>query len=264
MFERVEQISTCKPKKGKNLLFGVEVEVEFMDVIPEIDLSGWSVKSDGSLRNGVEFVSSKPYTLKSILSYTKKLYEGLSDKSPVLSKRTSTHIHMDVRDFNPYSFASLLLLYHFYENSFLQLVSEDRRNNKYCIKGDTSPYNTHLKFNLFRKEYEFLFAISKGSLLRYSALNVIDPVRKFGSVEFRSLQGNLDYKTFHDWISLINKLGVISKKSNTKEFLCRLHNFLSTHPKSFFKTVFKEVPFIPEYNEQAIVEIRDLIDKGIL
>ena len=252
----VEDLFSLPKKRKKSLLFGVEIELEFPKGYPSEVPKGFKKVPDGSLRRGIEYVSERPYTLNTTLKNVEEAYEYLKDYAEI-SDRCSTHIHMDVRDFNMYQLASLLLIYHFYEESFLELVSEERRNNKYCISTKTSPSFLGVKFDVIKGR-----AIASHSF-RYSALNVNDPIRKFGSVEFRSLQGTVDIKVFSNWIKLINDLGIISKKFHTKKHFYTLYNMISVRPERFFYNNF-EIKLNKCYNSQTLKHAYSLIELGYL
>lgn len=252
----VEHMYSLTPKRGKSLCFGIEIELEFPEHISIDAPKGFKRVRDGSLRNGFEYVSEKPYTLRTTMKNVEEAYKVLRNYA-IVSDRCSTHIHMDVRDFNKYQLASFLLIYHYYEESFLGMVEDKRRNNKYCISTRTAPLSLRHKL-----------AVLKGSTgsfqhLRYSALNVNEPIRKFGSVEFRSLQGTVDIKVFSAWINLINDLGTLSKKFQTKKHFYTLYNMISTRPDRFFRSNF-QIPLNKCYNEVAIELIYSYIEEGTL
>lgn len=267
MFKIIQDISRANKKRGSSLLFGIEVEMEFSRGVDSeyISVDHFENKNDGSLRRGVEFVSEKPTDYKKTLNYVNKLYEELSQHSPIISDRTSTHIHMDVRDFNRYQFAALLLLYHFYETSFLSMCEEKRRNSKYCIRGDVSFDSLKSKFDVLRDNTTSqLNAFRRGHDRRYCALNVVDPILRFGSVEFRMFEGNLDIEKFKLWLSIVNKIGLISKSCSTKRHIIYLYNWLLLHRERYFKKTFKELKYSSDCNEDALIQISDLIEEGFL
>ena len=261
MWNKVEDISECKSKRGKLILFGVEVEMEFKRGSRAIyeEFEGFDKKDDGSLRGGIEYVFNKPYNYKKSLELIKNLYERLKEHDYVISERTSTHIHMDVRDFNPYQLASLLTMYYFYEASFVNIASEERRNNKFCITGLVSPLSIKNAFDLFSDDYSIKEALAYGRRRRYCAMNVLEAVKNFGSVEFRFFEGNLDYSKFEKWLKMLYTLGSTAKKYTTRKHLFFLFNCLFIHNKRFFKKVF---PFL-EYKEDINVEVLSILDNTI-
>ena len=266
MWNKVEDISNCVRKRGKVILFGVEVEMEFKQGSRAIyeDFEGFDKKDDGSLRGGIEYVFSRPSNYKKSLELIKNLYDGLKKHEYVISERTSTHIHMDVRDFNPYQLASLFTLYYFYEASFLNYASEDRRNNKYCITGLVSPLSIKNSFDLFSDDYSIADALASSRHRRYCAMNALEAIRNFGSVEFRFFEGNLEYEKFETWLKMLCSLGSIAKTYTTRKHLFFLFNSLLMHNKRFFKKVFPSLEYNKEVNLEVLSILNSTINRGYL
>lgn len=79
------------------LNIGIEIEVEYQsgtDMNPE-DMNLWSAKTDGSLRNGREFVLTRPLNGYALSSAIEEFFEHNTVRR---SPTSGTHIHVDMRD----------------------------------------------------------------------------------------------------------------------------------------------------------------------
>lgn len=85
------QVDWVNPKQ----YIGIEIEVERgPGVVLGPSTNDWSMKSDGSLRNGVEYVLSRPLRGDAL---TAAIEEFFNDNQPVRSPTSGTHIHVDMR-----------------------------------------------------------------------------------------------------------------------------------------------------------------------
>ncbi len=79
---------------------GIEVEVEGVQV-DEFESKRWKVVKEGSLQNGVEFVSD-PVWGTAIVDALDELTEFFGQNPPYISYQTSVHIHDNVLDMYPH------------------------------------------------------------------------------------------------------------------------------------------------------------------
>ena len=246
--ERMDSlIPSRKKKKTQNTCYGVEVEVEWdsteaknevISYFMENFIPNVSITEDGSLRNGLEFVSSVPHVKRSILGEMEQLYDVLKEFGAVVTHRCSTHIHVDVRNFNTAQLFAFQTIWSFFEYDMLSCIDSERKNNKFCLTDYITPFNLEFKYSVISGRNDINWLRERGKRYRYQAMNVIDPLLRQGSIEFRSMQGNLDIEKLTNWINKLEKLVNISKLYDTPKSMYKLYNILISHPRMFYKAVF--------------------------
>lgn len=221
------------PNKGFNefpkFLAGIECEIESVDHLNK-HIPEFNSEPDGSLRNnGTEFISV-PLERDKLLTSFKNLHAELvyHNKAEAFSPRTSTHVHINVRNLEPEQLRQLLLFYALFEDYFFAMVSPVRRNNIHCVPlhETTLPtrYGAPLKslLNIWHK---------------YTAFNLL-PVSKQGTVEFRHLQGTDDAELLDRWLKTIENLWSLAQRETITA-----DNILKTrHIESWFDTIFADAP----------------------
>lgn len=216
---------------------GIEVEVENVRRIgPNFTIVPlWLLKQDGSLRNnGHEFVTPGvlPVSLAEIaLRFLKQELNSDVD----FSKRTSVHIHLDIRQLTFKQLLGLLFTYVVVENLLFKFVGNNRRNNIFCVPLS----ETNLIYRLSDHPIQSLQAIEDW-WHKYSALNLL-PISKFGSIEFRHLPGTLSIEPLLQWIDLICCLKVFAYQKSLPDIIqeiTRLNSNSRYH--QFVESVFGE------------------------
>jgi hypothetical protein len=130
------------------------------------------------------------------------------DPQPVASKRTSVHVHLDVRDMTGEQLVNLLLLYFVFEKPLLHYHKNIRDNNIFCLpyhKAESVVENLAEVIYFIRKGKKTEVRNALGNIGKYSALN-IGAVRSKGSVEFRHMGGTYDSEAILEWINIILSL----------------------------------------------------------
>lgn len=193
---------------------GVEYEIEDIKKINYEVLEQENIikTEDGSLRNnGVEFITA-PQSFFKTLHQFKKLHDALTLGPNAYSERTSIHVHVNVSGLNTKQFARLIKLYLLLEPSFFYLAGEKRKNNIHCV-----PLSfTIIPSNLTKSMQNWLTGWTK-----YAALNVGEPIRKLGTIEFRHMYGTGDYEVFKTWLKHIRDLYIFARDNefDIKDFL---------------------------------------------
>lgn len=190
---------------------GIEVELEFNGNKPHAiagpdSLIYWDIKRDGSLKNGVEFVVKTPLFSSSIVRALAELNATLikQNTKPILSERTSVHIHIDARDMSKEQISNFILLYLVFERVLFKYCGEDRADNVFCLsamKSDALINTLALFFNADNS----LAADLSSSYERYASLNLASLAR-FGSIEIRSHKGSHNAKQIISWINILLSL----------------------------------------------------------
>lgn len=209
-------INSCMDSQDLSRFFGIEVELEGWPDEPTSKISrllnestdfAWSTTTDNSLRNGgIELYTRYSTSIQS----KKKVLDQFADlisEAPyaIASERTSTHIHIDVRDF---TFQELLFLVNVYgccEDTFFLMCNERRRHCIYCrpLKSFGSPSldlpHTYLQENM-----------------RYGAIN-LSAIQKYGTIEFRMFDATKDIQTLSIWLDMCyNLVNYVAKTPRKK------------------------------------------------
>lgn len=202
------------PVKHKDVYIGVELEVEGIKSINNIN--SCKLTEDGSLKlDGAEIVTV-PIKLRYLEMELRRIVAGI--KNPILSKRCSTHVHMNVRDMTKEEIINMLLLYMVFERS-LYRISGDRWTNNFCIPVQEC-WGT---VSSALKQWDN-FSYWKWN--KYIGLN-LSPIwggesSMIGTVEFRHLHGTVDVEEIIQWCNLITSLKRAAQKIPQDEILAHI------------------------------------------
>lgn len=201
------------PMHNNNYIFGIEVEVEGIHKINTPTYkSYWKTTADNSLRNnGIEFVSL-PIKANQIEGALIQLHNKVKHERnvPDFSERTSTHVHMNVRDLTIEQIYNLVLIYTSVENILFNWVGHNRDKNIFCIKLSDTNYFDNVS-NLLYYTKEIIRNWNK-----YTALN-LQPISSKGTVEFRHLFGTWDKEIILLWINFLSCIKTYAKKTSRKD-----------------------------------------------
>lgn len=206
--------------------FGLELETEYtrdeteaaMRAIPP----GWVVKRDGSLRNfGLEFATTgacrrdtKNASLTALVNMLATRLTSVIRGSP----RTSLHVHVNVLDMTPLQLTVGITAFYLLEEALLEMCGQYRRGNLHCLSLKEAPSvindltidaNSNGFFQQFRQDRH-----------KYSNLNLA-AIRRYGTVEVRSMDGGLDLEKMILWTDLLYEIIHTAPKNfkNPKELL---------------------------------------------
>lgn len=192
------------------LIFGIELEMEnYPRGRPAYD--GIRLTTDGSLRNnGIEGISF-PFKAKSFST----MLQGFFSLNPPItaeqySERCSTHVHMNVQDFNWPQLKVLCILYQMFERLLFTFIGNDRKDNIFCVPWYESGLTSRVLHDLQKSSDSVI-----KRWMKYSALNLL-PIRTQGSVEFRHMHGTCDVTFIMQWLKLLSRLAIYAKKTPYK------------------------------------------------
>lgn len=217
MANKISQLHGGVPFLGKD--FGVEVELEGPDIyhrcsshLSSFEKHNWIVTSDGSLRDGVEFVSAEPVPHDDVALHTENVYNILVDKDITFrsSDRTGVHTHMNVNDFDSVDLVKFLVCYYILEEALVSLCGEKRQGNHFCLRAVDAEFIIH---NIYRAISDRDISSLGRDQVRYSALN-LNSLFKFGTVEFRAIHTT---ENFHETIPPITDI-LYQLKQNSLSF----------------------------------------------
>lgn len=183
--------------------------------------AGWTLHSDASLRNGIEFVTSPPVAGTDMEDRINAFYDKPLnyDGGP----RTSTHIHVDVCSDNPSMLQSLVMLVYTIEDALYNIVDEGRKWAGYSMALAEMP-TTRLR-NLLNppNQAQFVRAIDVSqNRERYYGLNF--NVARHGTVEFRYFPGAPSKQELTEWVDLVVLLKNTALAYNPEQLMTICNN----------------------------------------
>lgn len=177
---------------------GIEIEVENSR---HYDLVHWHSTDDGSLREGgVEFITrGTGLGGRDLLEAINELDQVLSSSDSSGGWRTSTHVHVDVRDMTPPVLRKFLMGVILYEEVLFKIAGPERFHNTFCIPFEVAQEQVlELSRAFAQPGYRMLSGIQWE---KYSALN-LNALFRFGTVEFRLSESKFNRQ---DLIRLVNR-----------------------------------------------------------
>ena len=228
-----ELLGKNKPIKGD---FGVEIEVEGTDLV-EVNDKYWTSVHDGSLRGeSFEYVFKTPLIQKDADKALESLKEDLKDSILKFSFRTSVHIHVNVQELEYKQLLNMIYTYLLIEEPLMTFCGKERKGNRFCLRLQDAEGILDTLIPMFRV-MDYIGDIREDAI-RYSAINLA-ALQKFGSLEFRAMQGNLDVKRISTWTQALFNLREFSKSVENPRDVLEIFN--NNKPEAFLKLVLKDV-----------------------
>jgi len=225
---------------AKDFCAGLECEIENIESIHErIENEGyWSITTDGSLRNnGREFIS-KPLSKAKLLSEFDKLHNSLHYSTDEIadrfSARTSVHTHVNCLDLEDSQVKNIVLWYALFEPLFFLFAKPERRNNIHCVGLDQT---------ILSHQYSKSLKMLHSKWSKYTALNIV-PLNKYGTIEFRHLEGTDDQEKIKAWLDTLENLWAYGKTHEVN----RMSVMNDAVVKEAFYAIFKDAPEIQKYS----------------
>ena len=238
------------PVPIKNYIFGLEIEVENIrsSLLAPAYRSYWNVTGDNSLRNGgVEYITL-PLKAFQIDKALQQLQQRSSRMRPEFTERTSTHVHMNIRDLTIDQIYNLTLLYITVERLLCRWVGHDRDKNIFCIPlNNTNYYNAINALRGYPKE-------TIRNWQKYTAYNLA-PAGSKGTVEFRHLYGTWNREVINTWISMLSLLKQKAKNVTTNDLTTTI---LQLNTNSFYYEYVRDI--FKSYTPDLISPEEDLTD----
>jgi hypothetical protein len=194
--------------------FGIEIEVErgkqeYRQSAPV----GWNVTADGSLQNGVEFVSNV-LPLEHVDDALSRIQQHLSAGKFEASFRCGVHVHYNAGNMTPQQLYNLVKFYISFENVLFALHPM-RCENMFCVPlQNAAEYISQVKKYPQTNIHSALVGYSK----KYMALNLV-PAGALGSIEFRHMIGTVDTNEIRKWIHVILRLVELAEEYKFEDFI---------------------------------------------
>ena len=237
--KKLFQIIGFQRKKGN---FGIEIEVEGENMVPLLNSEYWNVENDGSLRGAFPAGSSE-YVLKGPLDINKcelalqELSDHLRKFKLNFSFRTSVHVHLNVQDLTEKQLLALIYTYYLLEEPLVNYCGKERKGNRFCLRLQDAEGILDFVQELAREGVKSIFGIPQDKL-RYAGLNLAS-IAKYGSLEFRSMKGNIDVNYIMNWLRAIQKLEKFALKIG--DAVDVYNHFIDREPVQFLSDVLEEV-----------------------
>ncbi len=158
---------------------------------------------DHSLRNNGYEYKTKPCTFDQTLELFKYLHTNLKVGKDAFSHRTSTHVHVNVRNLEVSTVRQLVLTYALLEPLFFKYVGSVREHSIFCVPLSFTTLPTS-----YKKDIKYLHGIWH----KYTAFNILplglgkNSEQGLGTIEFRHLYGTNDMNVFKTWLTILKEL----------------------------------------------------------
>lgn len=180
-------------------LFGIELEIENLSDVPELE--GWSIKADGSLRNGYEYILSEPLGGDALQAAIDRFYAAKFKYTN--GPRTSTHIHVNATDMSVENLRTMIIIMYTIEDALFHAIGETRKWAGYAmpLRDMEAP---RLRTILTSDDDQVLRAniSTKRNQDRYYGFNTC--VGRHGTVEFRYFPGGPSKEELTSWVELVS------------------------------------------------------------
>lgn len=180
---------------------GIELELEGIPDGIGPSISGWVAHGDGSLRNGIEYVTDGPVIGDQISGVLDSFYSTTFFYTN--GPRTSTHIHLNMMDTTVSHLRSMFILMYMIEDGIYNIVEEGRKWAGYSVA--LSEMNTTRIRHLLNPNVNptvFYRAVSPSrNAERYYGFNT--NVARHGTVEFRYFPGGPSREELESWLDLV-------------------------------------------------------------
>lgn len=219
---------------------GIEIEVEgnkfpkegyYDNLIP----SQWRYTHDGSLRgnDNAEYVFKKPMKFEEVPKAINDLWTMFKEFGSVLdeSNRTSVHVHLNAQTFHLNRLCSFMALYYSVEEILTEWCGEHRVGNLFCLRAKDAPASVQAIKQFLQEDGQGAYLQDN---LHYAGLNA-QALRKYGSIEVRSLRGVTDPSTILDWVAVLERIYKLSGEFTDPRKIC--DNFSGAGPLSYLEMV---------------------------
>lgn len=250
-----KQFKVRSPASGN---FGIEIETEGDGLFQGQITDQFQGHPDGSLRNGMEFVSV-PLPLGDVPGAVNHLANTLGRMGVRLAPtyRSSTHIHVNFCDRTLKDLLGLMILWATLEPIFMRLMPKGRDGSLFCMSsydcGDLAEYVDHFCTDI-------LNGFSRGFRPRgkYSSLNITrlapwDGARGLGTVEFRIFPSSMDGQEIAKWCGWLQRLVDIVTEYKADDGFIGLVREAEQNPLPLVERVFGEFP-LPAYDIPGYVD----------
>ena len=212
---RMPQMDGAAPSEATGLanstfMLGMEFELEEVgmedDDVVEAP-SGYDVHSDASLRRGLEYVFDEPAAGDQILQRIGAMADFLHDRDYSTSERTSTHIHLNMRDQGATVEKARCMfgLVYLIEPAIFRFADENRKWCGYCQPLTDMPQQRIGDIISGQDDLFLSGANGQQHTDKYFGLN-LKSLSRHGTIEFRYFPGWSGYEDALAWVNLVMEI----------------------------------------------------------
>jgi hypothetical protein len=251
-------LGSRKLQKGE---VGIEIEVEGNKFKKEGVPEPWEYKPDGSLRgkDSAEYVLQRAIPFDDVDKSLDTLWRMFKEYGSVLdnSNRTSVHVHLNVQSFFLNRLTAFMALYFIFEEILTEWCGEHRVGNLFCLRAKDAPSIITQLRRFIRND--MAAGLREGN--HYAGLNA-SAVAKFGSLEFRTLQGVNAPEIIKSWIGILRRLYELSADFPDPRVLIR--DLSSVGPLAYFENILGDhVSVVRQGISMTEDELRDSLYEGV-
>lgn len=235
-------------------VFGVEIEVEGTDL--PVQVPGWKVTKDGSLRGeAYEYVTDgakTAYALGKCMDQLEKQLVQWKSKVNEDSFRCSTHVHVNMQHYPVHTFIGSLVVFATVEHLFMRLCGPTRDGNLFCLPSyDCGDMNTYVRnlFDYWQEDGGIMRFHERG---KYAALNT-NPMNTFGTIEFRTFPCSVQKPTVMSWAARCERIVHVASASPHSAFIGEVDEAYQS-PVAYALRVF-DVALLKELGEFEVTRL---------
>lgn len=240
--KKLFELFQLPPTKGD---VGIEIECEGEDLAC-VDSGGWCTVPDHSLRGdfpneSCEWVMNRPVNLQDVLPSLQYLRDKQQHATLNFSFRTSVHVHVNVQRLTTNEILNMCYTYVLLETVLMDYCAEWRRGNRFCLRAEDAEDLIYRLQKLGSIDDDGWQKENPRNAARYAALN-IEALWKYGSLEFRGMEGTLDITRIDTWVHALVAIRSFSTRMKNVQSIHDL--FVRESPATFMSMVLGDVAHI--------------------
>lgn len=217
---------------------GIEIECEGEN-LQVWDSMLWKIEDDGSLRGvfptgRAEYVLKKPIPIKLVGKAMDEIIAAQKLAKFNFSFRTSVHVHVNVQELEEHELVSMIYTYLLLEEAFMNYCGKERKGNRFCLRLQDADGILDFVSAIVERGLSWFVANTREDHMRYSAINLAS-LRKYGSLEFRGMRGNMDKSIITNWCNALVAVRSYAKLMQTPTKI--YEEFSDLGPIAFMKKV---------------------------
>lgn len=167
---------------------------------------------------------------------------------PILSSRTSTHVHVDMRDMTDAGLRKFIAVYLTVERLLYHYCGKAREDNIFCVPVFKSMRQVRklsrlLSADTFAEFKSHLMGFTEDS--RYAGMN-LNSLWGHGTIEFRMMHGEYRASRIREWINLLLSIKKYAAQTTIQK-LKSPKQVYSTQCEAYLKEVFGEYASVLQY-----------------
>lgn len=237
---------------------GIEVEYEISgeDAAGLSTPGGWQKHADGSLRNGIEYVTAPElidgknynFCLSTLQKYIDKNRKKIID-----SERTGTHVHFNALTFTAEQLINVLFHLYIFEEVIISTQSSKRKDNSFCLSFTNTDSIYERWTNILSRDTFSLKSLSANH--KYYGVN-FESVCHHGTIELRVFDTCFDTKKLDSEIHAVQDVINKYKNVSVRNTIALIDNYglgaLGVLSDKTLKTLFPNTRDQDEYVEMLM------------